>query len=54
MSAKIREITVFFMFFKIQMTFILRPMGLHHGLHRNKIFNIEEKISISLEEFLKY
>ena len=29
MSAKIRKITVFFMFFKIEMTCILESMGLH-------------------------
>ena len=43
MSAKIRKITVFFMFFKIEMTFILESMG----LHTNKIFHqlrIREKI----------
>ena len=37
MSAKIRKITVFFKFFKIEMTFIL---GLR-GLHGNKKFEIE-------------
>ena len=37
MSAKIRKITVFFMFFKIEMTFSLESMG----LHGNKKFEIE-------------
>ena len=37
MSAKIRKITVFFVFYKIEMTFIL---GLT-GLHGNKKFEIE-------------
>ena len=54
MPAKIRKITVFFMFFKIQMTFILKSMG----LHGNKMFEIEgnfinfkseKKFFISLE-----
>ena len=37
MSAKIRKITVFFMFFKIQMPFILESIG----LNGNKKFEIE-------------
>ena len=54
MTGKIRKITVFFMFFKIQMTFILEP----RGLHGNKKFEIEggfisfkweKKFFISLE-----
>ena len=59
MSAKIRKITVFFMFFEIEMTFILKL----RGLHGNKIFDIkgnfisfksEKKFFISLELFLMY